>query len=209
MMYRVKEVFATLQGEGFHAGCAAVFVRFAGCNQWSGRDHDRRRDAARHGNRCALFCDTEFVGGDVLTAAQIRDLAARHGAGQSVPIVLTGGEPLLQVDAGLASALRETGALLHVETNGTVTPRAALDWTTCSPKTAPSVLALRVCDELKVVVPAYDPNEYIGAIEARFLYVQAEDGPAFRENTAKAVAFVQAHPEWRLSVQTHKFINIP
>jgi organic radical activating enzyme len=123
--------------------------------------------------------------------------------------VLTGGEPLLQVDSGLASVLRETGALLHVETNGTVAPRAAMDWTTCSPKTAPSGLAIRVCDELKVVVPAYDPNDYIGAIEAKFLYVQAEDGPAFRENTAKAVAFVQANPSWRLSVQTHKFVNIP
>ena len=209
MTYRVKEIFATLQGEGFHAGRAAVFVRFAGCNQWSGRDRDRRRDASRHGNRCAVFCDTDFVGGDALTAAQLRDLARRHGAGPSVPIVLTGGEPLLQVDSGLASVLRETGALLHVETNGTVAPRAAMDWTTCSPKTAPSGLAIRVCDELKVVVPAYDPNDYIGAIEAKFLYVQAEDGPAFRENTAKAVAFVQANPSWRLSVQTHKFVNIP
>lgn len=209
MKYRIKEAFRTLQGEGFHVGRAAVFVRFSGCNMWSGRDEDRHRDAARHANRCALFCDTDFVGGDALTAGQVRDIAARHGAGSAVPIVLTGGEPLLQVDPELVEALRETGAPLHVETNGTVLPRAALDWTTCSPKTAPSGLALQACDELKVVVPAYDPSDYLGGIEARFLYVQAEDGPMLIENTAAAVAFVQANPTWRLSVQTHKFINIP
>jgi 7-carboxy-7-deazaguanine synthase len=208
MTYRVKEVFATLQGEGFHAGMAAVFVRFAGCNQWSGRDGDRKRDADRHGNRCALFCDTDFIGGDVLTAAQIREVARRHGAGPSVPIVLTGGEPLLQVDAELADALWETGAALHVETNGTVAPRVQLDWVTCSPKADPARIALRSCDELKVIVPAYDPLAFTG-ISARFLYVQAEDGPLFREHTAKAVAFVQANPSWCLSVQAHKFINIP
>lgn len=209
MKYMVKEVFPTLQGEGFHAGRATVFVRFAGCNQWSGHKQDRQRDAARNGNICALFCDTDFVGGEPFTAAQLRDIVRRYGAGPSVPVVLTGGEPILQVDAELEDALREVGAPLHVETNGTVSPRASFDWVTCSPKTMPSRLAMAACDELKVVVPAYDPLVFARAIQSRHLYVQAEDGPRRAQNTSWAVAFVQANPTWRLSVQTHKFINIP
>lgn len=207
--YRIKEAFPTLQGEGSHTGRPAVFLRMAGCNQWSGREADRTRDAARNGNRCALFCDTDFFGGEPMTADQIRDVVHGLGASEMVPVVLTGGEPLLQLDAPLAAALRSLGCRLHVESNGTVPPAVNVDWLAISPKVAPELLRVRRCDELKVIVPAYDPRRYLGAIEATFLYVQPEDGPDGKLHVEQAVAFVRANPAWRLSLQTHKLIGLP
>jgi organic radical activating enzyme len=207
--YTVKAIFPTLQGEGFHVGRACVFVRLSGCNRWSGRESDRARDAARLGSRCALFCDTDFTGGDRLTATQIATACAAAGAGKDVFIVLTGGEPLLQVDAELVAALRGTGARVHVETNGTVTPQASFDWVAMSPKVRSDELAVRVCSELKVIVPSYDPLNYQDAVDASIRYIQVEDGPEFARNAATAVAFVMSNPKWRVSPQMHKQLAIP
>ena len=209
--YRVKEVFATLQGEGFHNGRAAVFVRLTACNLWSGQAADRAADAERHGAVCPLFCDTDFVGGASVTAGSLAANCRELGAGPLMPIVLTGGEPLLQLDIELATALSAV-APLHVETNGTTAYRdgvaALVAWTCISPKQAPGRLKLTTCDEIKVVVPAYAPALYEAAIEARHRYVQAEDGPTQAAAYAEAIAFVLANPQWRLSVQAHKVIGV-
>lgn len=214
MAYRVKEMFATLQGEGAHAGKRAVFVRLAGCNMWSGREKDRERDAARNFNRCALFCDTDFVGGEKLDAQQIADRAKALGAGPHVLIVISGGEPMLQLDADLARTLHNvTGARLHLETNGTVpippNVRHWLSWITVSPKVAPERIVVVNPHELKVVFPAYNPLDFEPACSAVEYFVQPEDGPNAQANTAAAIEFVTAHPRWRLSVQLHKVLGVP
>ena len=215
MAYSIKELYLTLQGEGAHAGRVAVFVRFAGCNLWSGRDRDRERDAAGNGARCPLFCDTDFVGGDRFTAKELAAKVQALGAGPDVFVVLTGGEPLLQVDAALLAEFEAIGAAAHVETNGTVRPTdevlAGLRWITLSPKVAPSRLVLQRANELKVVVPSYDPLSFglTGLAAGGVLYVQPEDGPDAANNLQACLAFVQANPKWRLSVQIHKIIGVP
>ena len=210
MTYSVKEIFYTLQGEGINAGRPAVFCRFAGCNLWSGREADR--EAAVCG-----FCDTDFVGTDGTLGGKFDSAAAlartvsscwpADGRGRRL-VVLTGGEPLLQVDAALVEALHVGGFEIAVETNGTVEPPAGLDWVCVSPK-AGAPLKLRHGQELKVVVPqaGQDLDALAGLAFEHFL-LQPMDGPLLRQNTQQAITACLADPRWRLSVQTHKAIGI-
>lgn len=211
MTYAVKEIFYTLQGEGANAGRAAVFCRFAGCNLWSGREADRA-DAACN------FCDTDFVGTDGALGNKYPDasslantIAAQWPAGKSSKrlTVLTGGEPLLQVDAALIAALHALDFEVAAETNGTVDAPPGLDWICVSPKgTAP--LRLLEGSELKVVVP--QPEIDLAALEQlnfKHYFVQPMDGDRLAVNTQWAVEWCLQHPVWRLSVQTHKVIGIP
>lgn len=212
MSYAVKELYLTLQGEGAQAGRAAVFLRFAGCNLWSGREEDRAGAVCR-------FCDTDFVGvngpgggrfesADALAGAVA---AAWTGAGGAPYVVCTGGEPLLQLDDALIAALHARGFSVGVETNGTIAAPAGLDWICVSPKAA-APLRQTTGDELKLVFPqaeaAAQPERFEGLAFRHFL-LQPMDGPQARENTAAAIAYCLAHPRWRLSVQTHKTLGIP
>lgn len=209
MTYSVKEIFYTLQGEGLRAGRPAVFCRFSGCNLWSGREVDRANAVCR-------FCDTDFVGtdgtlgGKFHTAqALVADIAALWPAGQGHRyVVLTGGEPLLQVDTALIDALHAAGFEIAVETNGTVEAPAGIDWLCVSPKAGAPLLQTRG-DELKLVYPQPEllPPALAGLHFSHFL-LQPMDGPAQADNTRAAIAYCQAHPQWRLSVQTHKILHI-
>lgn len=210
MTYAVKEIFYTLQGEGGNAGRAAVFCRFAGCNLWSGRESDRA------GAQCR-FCDTDFVGTDGTGGGKFADAdALAHAVTAHWPAgvpgqplaVLTGGEPLLQVDAALVGALHARGFEIAVETNGTIEPPAGLDWICVSPK-AGTELRVRAGHELKVVVPQndLDLDALVKLPFARHL-LQPMDGPLLRENTQWAIARCLQDPRWRLSVQTHKMVGI-
>ena len=209
MTYAVKEIFLTLQGEGAHAGRTAVFCRFAGCNLWSGREADRATAQCR-------FCDTDFVGTDGTaggrydTAAELADAVAQAwGAARDFrAVVLTGGEPLLQVDAPLIEELHRRGFWIAVETNGTLDPPAGLDWTCVSPK-AGAELRLRAGDELKLIYPQPEapPENFAGLAFKRFS-LQPMDGPDVVANTAQAIDYCIAHPQWRLSLQTHKTLGI-
>ena len=209
MPYAVKEAFLTLQGEGRQAGRAAVFCRFAGCNLWSGREKDRA------GAQCG-FCDTDFVGtegeggGAFATAealaAHLARLWGREPARRFA--VLTGGEPLLQVDRALIAALHDQGFEIAVETNGTLPAPAGLDWICVSPK-AGAPLALTRGDELKLVFPqaGAEPENYEALDFGEFL-LQPMDGPEISRNTKAAIDYCLAHPRWRLSLQTHKIIGV-
>lgn len=210
MTYAVKEIFYTLQGEGGNAGRAAVFCRFAGCNLWSGREGDRA------GAQCR-FCDTDFVGtdgtggGKFADADALADAVAAHwpaGVPGMPLVVLTGGEPLLQVDAALIGALHARRFEIAVETNGTIDPPAGLDWICVSPK-AGAELRVRAGHELKVVVPQdeLDLDTLVKLPFGRHL-LQPMDGPLVRENTEWAIARCLQDPRWRLSVQTHKMVGI-
>ena len=210
MTYSVKEIFYTLQGEGLQAGRAAVFCRFAGCNLWSGREEDRAQAAC-------TFCDTDFVGtdgtagGKYETALNLVEAIAQHWP-QAHPsrrfVVLTGGEPLLQVDAALIDALHQAGFEIAVETNGTVAAPAGIDWLCMSPK-AHNPLVIQQGQELKLVFPqaGVDPAAFESLAFDHFL-LQPMDGPNVAQHMQAAVAYCQAHPRWRLSVQTHKWIGI-
>ncbi|GAB5535531.1 MAG: 7-carboxy-7-deazaguanine synthase [Rubricoccaceae bacterium] len=221
--YRVKAIWRTLQGEGVWAGRAAVFIRLVGCNLWSGYTADRQRDAERSGADCPLWCDTAFTkeGSVRLTAEDLATEAARAG-GDVRFCVLTGGEPLLQADRQLVHALRAEGFEIAVETNGTQRLADAFgdeagwpDWIVCSPKLPESELVIEACDELKLVVPDYQPTAY-RQLEARVrehsgrkaLWVQPEDGPRLAEATRLAVELAFADPRWRVSVQTHKILGV-
>lgn len=223
--YRVRAVWKTLQGEGFWAGRPAVFVRLAGCNMWDGEPAHRARDHARTGAGCALFCDTEFrVRGSVRLNAP--DLVAEvvRVAGPVRFVVLTGGEPLLQADAGLITALHDAGFTVAVETNGTQTLRGAFgpdpvghpDWVVVSPKLSDAATVIEACDEVKLVVPDYRPEAYPAlatrvrphAVAGRLLWVQPEDGPRLAEATRLAVEIALADPAWRVSVQGHKALGV-
>lgn len=210
MSYAVKEIFYTLQGEGRNAGRAAVFCRFAGCNLWSGREADRAAAAC-------TFCDTDFIGMDGAGGGRFADaaaLAAAVDAAWDAPreghrlVVLTGGEPLLQVDAPLIGALHDLGFEIAVETNGTIAPPAGIDWLCVSPKgSAP--LAVSHGDELKLVYP--QPNARPSDFEHlpfRHRLLQPLDGPDATANAAATVAYCLANPSWRLSLQTHKHLGI-
>ena len=210
MTYSVKEIFYTLQGEGANAGRPAVFCRFAGCNLWSGREADRAGAVCR-------FCDTDFVGTDGDGGGRFRGADALADAVEARwPgadrarrfVVLTGGEPLLQVDPALVDALHQRGFRIAAESNGTIAPPAGIDWLCVSPK-AGAPLVVRGGQELKLVFPqeGVDPAAYTGLAFEHF-YLQPMDGPALREHTAKAVAYCQRHPQWNLSLQTHKLIGI-
>lgn len=213
MTYVVKEIFYSLQGEGYHAGRPAVFCRFSGCNLWTGRDDDRHRAVCK-------FCDTDFVGtgpdgGRFATAA---DLAARVAAAwpanEGTPatrfVVCTGGEPLLQLDVALLSAFHASGFEVAVETNGTQTAPPGIDWICVSPK-ANAPLVLTAGDELKLVFPQSEPEaqpERFLGLDFRHYSLQPMDGPALAENTRRAVEYCLAHPRWRLSLQTHKLLGL-
>jgi 7-carboxy-7-deazaguanine synthase (Cx14CxxC type) len=216
--YSVKEIFYTLQGEGANTGRPAVFLRFAGCNLWSGREPDR-------GSAVCRFCDTDFVGidgpgggkfetADALAAAVAAAWAAR-GVARPAPgavqpfVVCTGGEPLLQLDSALVAALRGLGFMVAVETNGTLAPPAGELWLTVSPK-AGAPLKLTRGDELKFVYPQTGaaPERY-AQLQFRHFFLQPMDGPEKTRNTLLATEYCLAHPWWRLSLQIHKLIGIP
>lgn len=209
-MYQVKEIFYTLQGEGANAGTPAVFCRFAGCNLWSGREEDRAAAQCR-------FCDTDFVGtdgpggGKFATADDLARAcrAACTAAYGPVFIVLTGGEPMLQVDQPLIDALHARGFTIAVETNGTLAVPGGIDWICVSPK-AGTELVQTHGDELKLVFPqaGLDPAGLLG-LEFEHRFLQPMDGPDQAANTVAAIAYCKAHPPWRLSVQTHKILGIP
>jgi 7-carboxy-7-deazaguanine synthase len=207
--YAVKEIFPTLQGEGFHTGRAAVFCRFAGCNLWTGREADRA-------TAICSFCDTDFVGmgpdgGRFSSADELADeIAARWLPGDDRErfVVCTGGEPLLQLDAELLDALHTRGFLVAIETNGTRLPPAGVDWVCVSPK-ARAGLVLTNGNELKLVYPQVgaEPERYESLAFEHF-FLQPMDGPALADNTSAAVRYCQQHPRWRLSLQTHKLLGI-
>ena len=214
MTYAVKEIFYTLQGEGFHAGRAAVFCRFAGCNLWTGREADRA-------SAICQFCDTDFVGigpdgGRFTTPDELADrIASLWPIGPDAPrdrgkpfVVCTGGEPLLQVDEPLIDALHARGFEVAVETNGTQAAPAGLDWICVSPKVnAPLVLTRG--NELKLVYPQQNGEpERFAQLAFEHFYLQPMDGPRIRENTAAAVDYCLRHPRWQLSLQTHKSLGI-
>lgn len=207
MSYAVKELFYTLQGEGAQAGRPSVFCRFAGCNLWSGLERDR-------GSAICQFCDTDFVGtdgtqGGRYDAAGLAAAVAALWPGGGVPyVVCTGGEPLLQLDAALIDALHGAGFEVAVETNGTKAAPPGIDWLCVSPKAGAPLVQTRG-DELKLVYPqpGAEPERFAGLDFAR-RFLQPMDGPRATENTAAAIAYCLAHPEWRLSVQTHKALGL-
>jgi 7-carboxy-7-deazaguanine synthase len=216
MSYAVKEIFYTLQGEGALTGRPAVFCRFAGCNLWSGREVDRAAAICR-------FCDTDFVGTDGThggrypDAATLADRVAAlwppgdpgEQAGRAARfVVCTGGEPLLQLDETLIQVLHRRGFAVAIETNGTIMPPPGLDWVCVSPK-AGAPLVVTAGNELKIVVPqsGLDPLAFAGLDFGRFS-VQPMDGPEAARNTAWAIAFCLKHPQWQLSLQTHKVTGV-
>ncbi len=213
MTYAVKEIFYTLQGEGANAGRPAVFLRFAGCNLWSGREADRADAVCR-------FCDTEFVGTDGpgggkfaspdTLAGAVAQAWPRGGNGREKRLVVcTGGEPLLQLDEPAIAALHTGGFEVAVETNGTIAAPASLDWICVSPKAGAGLVQTRG-HELKLVFPqaGAEPERYRG-LEFQHFFLQPMDGPDRAANTARAVRYCLEHPEWRLSLQTHKMLGIP
>ena len=208
MSYAVKEAYYTLQGEGAQAGRAAVFLRFAGCNLWSGREADRARAV------CA-FCDTDFVGvdgpggGRFADADAVADAVRALWPGGGRPLVVcTGGEPLLQLDAALIDALHARGFEVAVETNGTLPAPPGLDWVCVSPK-ADAPLQLTAGNELKLVYPqALAPPERFEHLAFDHLFLQPMDGPDQAANTRATIDHCLANPRWRLSVQTHKVVGI-
>jgi 7-carboxy-7-deazaguanine synthase (Cx14CxxC type) len=212
MSYSVKELYYTLQGEGANTGRPAVFLRFAGCNLWSGREADRATAV------CG-FCDTDFVGTDgpggdrfetaTALAAAVRACWPAERSAIRPFVVCTGGEPLLQLDAPLVNALHAAGFEVAIETNGTRRPPPGIDWTCVSPK-AGAELVLRAGDELKLVFPqpGAEPDRF-EALAFRHFFLQPMDGPERERNMALAVRYCLAHPRWRLSLQTHKLLGIP
>ena len=209
MSYAVKEAFLTLQGEGMQAGRRAVFLRFAGCNLWSGREEDRAAAVCN-------FCDTDFVGTDGLGGGKFADavkLAAHAaslwgtGAEQRL-VVITGGEPMLQLDLALVDALHDEGFRIAVESNGTIAAVAGIDWLCISPK-AGSVVVQRVGDELKLVWPqsGIDPAELESWDFAHWLVqpMDCTDGAGARQ---AAIALAMERPRWRLSLQAHKIVGL-
>ena len=216
MTYTVKEIFYTLQGEGAQAGRASVFCRFSGCNLWSGREEDRSRAVCQ-------FCDTDFVGtgpdgGKFGSASELADAIDRcwggppthsdRTSGRVKYVVCTGGEPLLQLDDALIDALHERGFDVAVETNGTRPAPRSLDWICVSPKAgAPFVQTSG--SELKLVYPQENaPPEKFAALDFRHFFLQPMDGPDIERNTEEAIEYCLRHPQWRLSIQTHKLVGI-
>lgn len=208
--YAVKELFLTVQGEGGQAGRPAVFLRFSGCNLWSGREADRATAVCN-------FCDTDFVGVDGPGGGRFADAEALAAATEAQwrggpdrrLVVCTGGEPLLQLDEALIGALHGRGFEIAVESNGTLPAPEGLDWICVSPK-ADAVVVQTRGQELKLVYPqaGVDPARFEGLDFERF-YLQPLDGPDREANTLAAVAYCLDHPRWRLSVQTHKYIGVP
>ena len=210
MTYSVKEIFYTLQGEGARAGRAAVFLRFTGCNLWSGLEKDRAAAVCK-------FCDTEFVGTDGTGGGKFADAQALaravvqewpRGTGGKPYVVCTGGEPLLQIDAPLIDALHGAGFEIAIETNGTLLPPPGIDWICVSPK-ADAEQRLTRGNEIKLVYPQAggDPQKY-AAQDFDNYFLQPMDSPDRAAHTEAATAYCMAHPQWRLSLQTHKLLGI-
>ncbi len=221
MTYTVKEIFYTLQGEGKQAGRPAVFCRFSGCNLWSGKESDRQTAICR-------FCDTEFVGTDGVNGGKFKDSTALANAidalwptSENKFVVLTGGEPGLQVDDSLVEALHQQGFFVAIESNGTVPLPVSLDWVCISPK-AGTDLIVTTCDELKIVYPQanLDPADY-SFVSARYRLLSPIDNSFSpgqsntdvanlnRKSTDAAIEYVKQHPAWHLSIQSHKILAIP
>jgi 7-carboxy-7-deazaguanine synthase len=213
MTYAVKEIFFTLQGEGANTGRPAVFCRFAGCNLWTGREADRAHATCQ-------FCDTDFVGvdgpgGGTFATAELlaRAVAEKWPANVSARarklVVCTGGEPLLQMDVAIVTALHAQGFEIAVETNGTQTPPAGIDWICVSPKVG-APLVLTSGNELKLVYPQIggEPEQFADLDFEQF-FLQPMDGPDRERNTELALTYCLSHPQWRLSIQTHKLLGIP
>ncbi|MGE3626970.1 MAG: 7-carboxy-7-deazaguanine synthase [Hyphomicrobiales bacterium] len=209
-MYSVKEIFSTLQGEGAQAGRAAVFCRFAGCNLWTGREEDRAAAVCR-------FCDTDFVGmdgergGRYATAGDLAGECERTWAGRAGRrlVVLTGGEPMLQVDAPLIDALHGKGFDIAIETNGTLEVPRGIDWICVSPK-AGAPLKQTSGNELKLVYPQDGIGpELLGGLAFDNFFLQPMDGPCREANTRAALAYCLRNPKWRMSVQLHKTMGLP
>jgi 7-carboxy-7-deazaguanine synthase (Cx14CxxC type) len=213
MTYIVKEIFYSLQGEGARSGRPTVFCRFAGCNLWSGRERDRERAVCR-------FCDTAFVGSDgpgggkFRTPSALADAIAAYWPAAPAPraqpyVVCTGGEPLLQLDTPLITALHERGFEVAVETNGTLAAPPGLDWLCVSPK-AGAPLQLRYGQELKLVYPqAGAEPERFADLPFEHFFLQPLDGPGGWQQALAAVDYCLRHPQWRLSLQLHKVLGIP
>lgn len=213
MTYSIKEIYYTLQGEGAHTGRPAVFLRFAGCNLWSGREAHRAEAVCR-------FCDTEFVGidgpggGKFETADALAASIEKAWTGSeegAVPyVVCTGGEPLLQLDDALIDALHASGFEIGVETNGTIKAPEGIDWLCVSPKGSAPVVQ-QSGNELKLVYPQVEeearPEAFVDLAFEQF-FLQPLDGPDTGENTRLAIEYCLSHPQWRLSVQTHKVLGI-
>ena len=216
-MYTIKELFPTLQGEGAHAGRAAVFCRFAGCNLWSGREEDRSTAICQ-------FCDTDFIGSDGVGGGKFeaaKDLAdaievawrSTSAGPQQRYVVFTGGEPLLQLDEALIAALHQKGFEVAIETNGTIKVPKGVDWVCVSPKAGADLIVLQA-NEIKLVVPqvGHDSLEKWMArfekMDYRNRFLQPMDGPNLKSNTELAVGLCQKRPLWRLSIQSHKLIGI-
>ena len=211
VIYSVKEIFYTLQGEGAQAGRPAVFCRFSGCNLWSGREADRASAVCQ-------FCDTDFVGTDGERGGKFPDSEALARTidslwPQQYPahkyVVFTGGEPLLQLDQALIASLHAHGFTIAIETNGTLPVPPGVDWVCVSPK-AGSVLQVTRGNEIKVVIPQLKQNlaDY-ATLDFAYFFVQAMDGPDLAANTRLAIKTCKHHPQWRLSLQTHKLLQIP
>ena len=213
--YSVKEAYVTLQGEGAQTGRAAVFLRFAGCNLWTGLERDRASAVCQ-------FCDTDFVGTDGDNGGKFRgpDAVADHVAalwakdaaeGEAAYVVCTGGEPLLQLDAPLIDALHARGFEVGVETNGTIEAPNGLDWICVSPK-ANSYIVQRAGNELKLVYPQTEAEaqpERFETLQFQHFFLQPKDDNRQAENIAATAAYCMKHPKWRLSLQTHKLIGLP
>ena len=211
MSYAVKEIFLTLQGEGMQAGRRAVFLRFSGCNLWTGRESDRASAVCQ-------FCDTDFVGTDGEGGGKFASAEALAGAIDSLwppgypaskYVVFTGGEPLLQLDAPLIDAMHAAGFTIAIETNGTLPVPAGVDWICVSPKMG-ATLVVKQGSEIKVVIPQanQDLAAYEGLAFAHF-FVQPMDGPLAEFNTRLAIETCKRNPKWKLSLQTHKLLQIP
>jgi 7-carboxy-7-deazaguanine synthase len=209
MSYAVKEIFLTLQGEGAQAGRRAVFLRFAGCNLWTGREQDRA-DAA------CTFCDTDFVGMDGENGGRFADadaladkVAELWSKGERRLVVITGGEPLLQLDEALVDALHARGFEIAVETNGTLPALPGIDWLCVSPK-AGNAIVQRRGNELKLVwpQPGIDPSELL-ALDFEHFLIQPKDCAEREQALAAAIDYVMKNPRWRLSLQTHKLLGLP
>ncbi|HEX8890331.1 MAG TPA: 7-carboxy-7-deazaguanine synthase [Pyrinomonadaceae bacterium] len=213
MSYSIKEIFYTLQGEGKNTGRPAVFCRFTGCNLWSGHEKERAEAICQ-------FCDTDFVGTDgtgggrfetatnVAQAVSAKWLAKRSAPARPL-VVCTGGEPLLQLDEPLVAAFHQEGFEIAIETNGTRIPPPGIDWVCVSPK-AGARLLLRSGDELKLVFPqaGAEPELYEN-LDFKHFYLQPMDGPVREENTKLCIRYCLEHPQWKLSLQTHKLLGIP
>jgi len=220
--YAIKEVYFSIQGEGAYSGCPVVFVRYAGCNVWTGREEDRKRNVEK--GRCALWCDTDFVGtdgplGGKYTASELAHTIRKLWPNNSeATAVMTGGEPSLQIDTELVKQMTRHAIRVHVETNGSNELPKEVAWVTLSPK-PPMPFVPQRYDELKVVCPEFDPLELNTQVETlcgpehiSHKYIQPQwdvDPRISSDNTAQCIEFLKNNTDWRLSVQTHKFIGLP